>query len=112
MSDLVERLRSIGNQCVALGYASLRHNYFESADEIERLRGLLREVHEKHWPFLTDGLHERVYDAINGAAVQPTGVTSWMCTCGKANSEYRDRCENCGGMETWTRAAAPTDGAT
>lgn len=40
--------------------------------EIDRLRGLLREVYTKHWPFLTDGLHERVYDAINGAAVQPS----------------------------------------
>lgn len=37
--------------------------------EAERL---LREVHKKHWPFLTDGLHERIYDAIKGAPVQPS----------------------------------------
>lgn len=38
MSDIVERLRGIANECVALGYASLRHNYADAADAIESLR--------------------------------------------------------------------------
>ena len=51
MSDLSKHLRSIARECVALGYASLRHNYEDAADaleakdkEIERLRALLREA--------------------------------------------------------------------
>lgn len=49
--------------------------------ERDRLRGLLREVHTKHWPFLTDGLHERVHDAINGVTADqpPAAQCSSFC---------------------------------
>lgn len=44
MSDLSKHLRSIGNECVALGYASLRHNYFDAADELDRLNAQALEL--------------------------------------------------------------------
>ena len=44
MSDLSKRLRGIGNECVALGYASLRHNYFDAADELDRLNAQALEL--------------------------------------------------------------------
>lgn len=39
-------------------------------------------------------------------APQPaTAPKGWKCTCGAANNEIHDRCWNCNGVETWTRAA-------
>lgn len=62
LAEAMDKIRTQGEQ-----YMEMYQLNSDARTRLAEAERLLREVHTKHWPFMVDGLHERVYDFLNGA---------------------------------------------
>jgi hypothetical protein len=97
MADIVERLINIGPHCPL----ELRKS---AADEIERLRGLLRRVSQGGYPWGMAQLLEEIDATLKATTDQPQAIRQ-DCTCvghcGRDGQPFPDTCNwRCKGLPT------------